>query len=130
MLRAALDLRGRRAIRHQLDPSPVGVAQKEASLALLVPDALGVEVGSGIGERAALTQLEARVVVPGLSALDELEAVRLVVAGEQRAAVISRPLGQTELERPAGSGLLEVGDAQANVVDAADVDHATLPSAT
>ena len=67
---------------------------------------------------------------PGSSALDELEAVRLVVAGEVRAPVVARALHEAELDAPARRGLVEVGDAQADVVDAAEAGSRRLPSAT
>ena len=43
-------------------------------------------------------QLEGRVVVPRLLPARELETVGLVVAGEERALLVARPLGFSEQE--------------------------------
>ncbi len=63
-------------------------------------------------------QLPAGVVVTGLAALDQLDAVGLVVAGEIRATGVTRALHEPELDLPACRCLLQVGNAQAHVVDA------------
>ena len=77
-----------------------------------------------------MPQLERRVIVPRPAAFDELEAVRLVVAREQRAAAVARPLDEAELDLPACRRLVEVGDPEAHVVEPAQRDHDARPAST
>ena len=63
------------------------------------------------------------MVVPGLVSDDELQRIRLVVAREERAIALARPLRQPELQRPPRGRLVEVGDPKADVVDAAETDQ-------
>jgi len=72
----------------------------EPDLALLPVDALLFEVRAGLVERAIPVELEAGAVVPGGAALEEFQAVRLVVAGEQRPATLAAALDEPELDRP------------------------------
>src|SRR6185312_125960 len=121
--------------RHQLDPVALGIDQLEvARLVAVVRDAEPVEVRSRIVDRAVLAQLEARVLVARLAARrPQLERVRLVAAGEVRTVDGAQltPLGESELDAPAPSGLVEVGHAQADVVDAPQRDHgSSRPSRT
>ena len=115
------------AVGHELDHVAVGVRDEEGAVTILVRRAGRVEVRSRGVERARAAQLEARVVVPRAVALDQLERVRLVVARQQRAAAVAPAVREPELDRPAPRRLLEVGDAQGDVVDAADGDHAPSP---
>jgi hypothetical protein len=91
----------------------------QAVPAALVGDARAVEVRGGVVEREAAGELERLVVETGLVALDELERVRLVAAAEEGAAVLAARLGEAELNAPARDGLVEVGNSEGDVVDAA-----------
>ena len=82
MLRPAIDLRRGRAVREQLDRATVRVGEPDRALPLLVGHAKLLEMRPGVGGRAGRMQLEGRVVVSRLVSGLELEAVRLVVAGE------------------------------------------------
>jgi hypothetical protein len=67
------------------------------------------------------------MVVAGLSARDELERVRLVVAREICTPVQTRPLHEAELECPSRGSLVQVAHAQADVVDPAEADQRSSP---
>ncbi len=58
-----------------------------------------------------------------LAALEELEAVGLVVAREERASCVAAALDEPELDAPPRRGLAQVGDAQTDVVDAVEADQ-------
>src|SRR5215469_9870461 len=60
---------------------------------------------------------------------DELERERLVLAGKQR-AVAAAAVEQPELARPARAGLVEVGHAETDMVDAREPDHASRSAST
>ena len=130
VLRPAVALVRRRTVRQELHRASVGVGDQDGSLALLVRHAQRRRGGRAPrpSEQSAC-ELEADVVEPRLAAGDQLERVRLVVAGEEGAAVVARALDEPELDAPAGRCLVEVGDPQADVVDAAEADQAR-PSAT
>jgi hypothetical protein len=52
--------------------------------------------------------------------LDELERIRLVAAAQKRAPAVTAALRESELNAPARHRLIEVGDPQTDVVDAAE----------
>jgi hypothetical protein len=117
VLRPAGDLGARVTVGHDLHPAPFVILHEEAAFAFLPVDALLPQVRPGVVERAGAVQLEAGVVLPWHVALDELQAVWLVVAREQRPPAFAASLDEPELDRPAGYGLVEVGHAQADVVE-------------
>ena len=92
------------------------------------PTPQAVRCAAGVVERDAAAKLEAGVLVAGL-ARHQLQRVRLV-SRSARSARSARALGQgePELERPAGGRLIHIGDAQAHVVDAAEI-AITIPTA-
>jgi hypothetical protein len=55
-----------------------------------------------------------------LLAFDELERIRLVPAAQKRPPSVAPALRESELDAPAGDGLVEVGDPEADVVNAAE----------
>jgi hypothetical protein len=73
-------------------------------------------------------ELERDVVEPRLASLDELEGVRLVVAGEVCAPALSPALDEPQLDTPARGRLVEVPDPQRDVVDAPEADQGDVPS--
>jgi hypothetical protein len=73
-------------------------------------------------------QLVRDVVEARLAALDELEAVGLVVTREERAPGVAAALDEPELDAPSRRGLVQVGDAQTDVVDAAEANQGVRPS--
>jgi hypothetical protein len=79
-----------------------------------------LEVSRGLVEVETPRELERLVVEPGLSVLDQLEGVRLVTAAEVYAPLIAAGLGETELDTPPGSRLVQIVDAQSDVVDPAE----------
>jgi hypothetical protein len=113
---------------HELDRPRVGVGDPERPFALLDGDAALPENAARVLERRLGVQLVRDVVEPGLAALDELEAVGLVVAGEERASCVAAALDEPELDAPPRCGLVQVGDAQTDVVDAAEADQGVWPS--
>ena len=129
MLRPAVALVRRRAVRQELDRAPVGVRDPDGSLPLLVRRPSPSRWAVASSGRAGGVELEADVVEPRLAARDQLERVRLVVTGEEGTAVDALALDEPELDAPPGRCLVEVGDPQPDVVDAAEADQ-TRPSAT
>ena len=117
VLRPPVDLGRGFAIRQQLHRPAVGIVDEQRALGLAPRAAGRLEVSLRIGERAVGRQLEGEVIEARVLAGHELEAVRLVVAGEQHPARRARPLGQAELDRPAGGRLIEVGHPEADVVE-------------
>ena len=111
------------AERHQLDAVPVGVGEVEGTVVMLVVDAMVVELGGRVLQRAAAAKLPTGVVVPRSAGADQLQRVGLVGAAQEGVVTDSLHLGQAELDRPAVLGLVQVGDPQRHVIDAADLDH-------
>jgi hypothetical protein len=68
-------------------------------------------------------QLERRVVVPRRLSCLELEAVRLVVAGEEGALPVPGALHQPELDAPPRGRLVEIRHPKPDMVDPAQADH-------
>src|SRR5215212_2459547 len=77
----------------------------------------------GVLERARAPQLVGHMPYAGRLGGDELQAERLVVAGEAGASIVAFAFDQAELYRPAVGGIGHVGHQQAHVVDAAERDH-------
>src|SRR5439155_748632 len=129
VLRPPLDLARGLAIRHHLDRPAVGIADEERAVVLLPPDVEALEFGERVVHGGRSVQLERVVVETGLGAVDELEAVRLVVAGEERAPGVARALDAPALQTPPPRSLLDIRDAEAHVVDPPQ-PHRTVSSAT
>ena len=123
MLRPPVALVRRRRVRQELHRASVGVCDPDGSFTLLVRQTQRVEVRGRLVRRAGGMELEADVVEPRLAAGDQLERVRLVVAREEGAAVAALALDEAELDAPPGRRLVEVGDPQPDVVDAAEADQ-------
>jgi hypothetical protein len=60
------------------------------------------------------------VIEAGLGPLDQLERIRLVAAAEKRVIPVAGGLGQTELDAPAGSCLIEIRNTETDVIYAAE----------
>jgi hypothetical protein len=116
-------------VGQDLDALAVGVLEVEGAVAALVLDAARLERARGGVEVLAACQLEGGVVMAGLSLLPELERVALVAAGEIGTAPPPLALAEAELDRPARRCLVQVGDPEADVVDAAQLDHPRHPAA-
>ena len=78
VLRPPVDIGRRPVEREDLNRAPVRIAHPERAVAVLA----NVRKRAHLLERAVVTQLEPDVVEARVGAGDELEAVRLVVAGE------------------------------------------------
>src|SRR4051812_42667350 len=105
----------------------LGVGQLQMVSRARVIDAEPVEVRGGGLQRAAARELPAHPREAGLLVLaggHEHQRARLVVAGQRHRPRVAAALGQRELQRPPRGRLVEVGDAQRDVVEAMQRDHA------
>src|SRR3954452_2365750 len=78
-----------------------------------------MEVRGGVVDRAIARESPRDVVEARLAALDQLERVRLVGAGQQAGAA----LREADLPRPARGRLAQVGDPQRDVLERPERDH-------
>src|SRR5262249_16733741 len=113
--------------RHELDASTVRIEEMKAPVELKCLDARRLQGDPRLIEAAATGKLQSRMQMPGL-ALDELERVRLVLAGEESPPGASAAVEQPELRLPARPRLVEVVDREADVVDPREPDHARAAS--
>ena len=104
--------------------------EEEAAFLLLPTDPERLQVSAGVVERAVVRELEAGVVVARVEGGRQLEAVGLVVTGEQGPSAVAATVEKPELDPPATRRLLDVLDAEADVIDPAQPDQAGRPSAT
>ena len=120
----------RLAVGHQLHLSAVGIVDEQAAVALVPRHAETIEVRCGVVERALAVELEREMVEAGLAPLRQARAVRLVVAGKQRPAACRARARRARTGGPTRRRLVEVGDAEADVVETMQADHGIAPSAT
>src|SRR3954452_25554908 len=102
-----------------MDRVALQVGELEVVAHALEADAEPIEVRGGVLDRAIGREAPRDVVEARLAALDQLERVRLVVAGEQAGAALSEP----ELLRPASGRLAQVADPQRDVLERPERDH-------
>ena len=79
----------------------------------MLSDSSGAAEAEALADRVSIIR-DGVVVQTG--SLDELQAVRLVVAGEQRPPALARALDEPELQRPPWRRLVEIGDAPQGLV--------------
>src|SRR5215218_530116 len=110
-------------VRQDEHPVPFGIYHLEATVALSVIGAEVLEMTPGVVGRARTPQFVSHVPDAGGFCGDEFKGERLVVAGEAGATIVAFALHEAELGAPAAGGVFDVGDVQADVVDAAEGDH-------
>jgi hypothetical protein len=89
------------AVRHELDSAAVVVREQQRPVfGFFELDAGASQMGARGLRGAGRGELEGNVVEARLGRLDQLEAIRLVVAGERGSLCVSVALCKPELQRP------------------------------